>query len=39
MDKMDISRDDSRETNSKGEPILISKEKKEIADREFDEGR
>ena len=36
---MDISKDDTRPTDHKGNPILCSDEKKEIADREFDKER
>lgn len=36
---MDISRDDTREIDSIGKPILTSDEKKEISDKEFDEAR
>ena len=36
---MEIERDDSREIDSRGKPILVGDEKKEIVDREFDEER
>lgn len=36
---MDISKDDTREIDSMGKPILTKDEKKEIADKQFDENR